>query len=116
MLVVKSNKSSVELTFMSDVSLCVILLFLEVISSKLINPGHADEDQSSAIKLKKRLEYAISSPKQRVFRDVGINVGLGLVEHLLLFDSVENNDTIKLDTMTVDTKPTRARVTFEHIM
>ena len=117
--VVKSNRLSVAFTCSFKVSLSVILIFLELMSSKLINPGQADEDQSNAIKLKKRLEYAISKPKQRVFKDVGTNEGLELLrlaDTLLTLVSVVNNETIKLDTITVDTKPTNASVTLEHII
>ena len=113
MFVVKSTKSFEELSLFM-VSLFVLLPLFVLRSSKLINPGHAEDDHNNAIKLKNRLEYAISSPKQRVVNEV--DPGLDSMFEFRTDDSVESSDTTELDMITVDKKPKRARVTFEHIM
>ena len=78
MFVVKSTKSSEVFWFFVTLS-CVLLPLFVLISSKLINPGHADDDHSNAIKLKKRLEYAIRSPKQSVVNEVDFNPALDCI-------------------------------------
>ena len=117
MFVVKSTKS-LEGFWVSVTLSCVLLPLFVPMSSKLIRPGHAEDDHSNAIKLKKRLEYAIRSPKERVVNEVDFNPRLDCISwfEFVMEDSVENSDTTKLDMSTVDKKPKRASVTFEHMM
>ena len=66
-------KINISLLYSKNFWLSWVELFIfKLKSSRLINPGKADDDHSNAIRLKKRLEYAIKSPSDSVLRDVDL--------------------------------------------